>query len=82
MSGRSNEDVQRTTQRDAAQRACWICGKAICLETCATDEQGCAVHEWCYVAKLAFGNEFVRSNQTHASEEEEVESSQLKQDVA
>lgn len=31
---------------------CRICAKTICLETCMTDEHGCAVHEDCYVAKL------------------------------
>ena len=41
-------------------KTCWICGRAVCLETCKTDEAGCAVHEECYVAKIAFAKEFVR----------------------
>ena len=44
----------------AVSKLCWICGKPICLETCTTDEHGCAVHEECYMAKLAFANEFVK----------------------
>ena len=34
-------------------RDCWICGKAVPLETCKTDEHGNPVHERCYAAKLA-----------------------------
>jgi hypothetical protein len=33
--------------------ACWICGKAIDLNTCKTDEQGLAVHELCYATRIA-----------------------------
>jgi hypothetical protein len=44
----------------AVRKLCWICGKAICLETCTIDEHGCAVHEQCYVAKLSFANESVK----------------------
>ena len=32
---------------------CWICGNAVPLETCKTDEHGNPVHERCYAAKLA-----------------------------
>src|SRR5215472_11049585 len=36
---------------------CWICGNAVDLQTCKTDEYGMAVHENCYVAKLALSSE-------------------------
>jgi hypothetical protein len=29
---------------------CWICGKALSLESCKIDEHGQPVHEECYVA--------------------------------
>ena len=32
---------------------CWICGRAVSLESCKIDELGNAVHEMCYVAKVA-----------------------------
>jgi hypothetical protein len=32
---------------------CWICGGGVSLETCKTDEHGKAVHEECYVARMA-----------------------------
>ncbi len=32
--------------------SCWICGRAISLESCNTDEYGNAVHEVCYVARV------------------------------
>jgi len=32
---------------------CWICGKNVSLEVCKTDEHGKAVHEECYVARVA-----------------------------
>ena len=32
---------------------CWMCGKRVDVETCKTDEQGKAVHEACYAARLA-----------------------------
>jgi hypothetical protein len=35
---------------------CWICGNVAPLEKCKIDEHGRAVHEDCYVAKLAFQN--------------------------
>ena len=31
--------------------ACWICGKAVDLNNCTTDERGLPVHESCYVAR-------------------------------
>ncbi len=33
---------------------CWICGNRVSLEKCKIDEHGQAVHEDCYVAKIAF----------------------------
>jgi hypothetical protein len=39
--------------RQPLPKICWICGKAVSLETCAVDEHGMAVHENCYVAKLS-----------------------------
>ena len=35
---------------------CWICGKPVDLATCKTDEYGEAVHEACYVARIALEN--------------------------
>ncbi len=32
---------------------CWICGKAVDLESCVIDEHGLAVHEICYTTKTA-----------------------------
>ena len=32
---------------------CWLCGKAVSLEVCKTDEYGKSVHEECYVTRLA-----------------------------
>jgi hypothetical protein len=37
---------------EALPRTCWICGKAIALETCNVDEHGLAVHEHCYVGRI------------------------------
>ena len=39
---------------------CWICGRAVHLDTCKTDEHGSAVHEQCYVAKIALEGAFQR----------------------
>jgi len=39
---------------------CWICGSAVDLQTCGTDEQGMAVHEDCYFLKIALANESMR----------------------
>jgi hypothetical protein len=36
-----------------AARCCWICGKPVSLENCKVDEHGLAVHEECYLAKVA-----------------------------
>jgi hypothetical protein len=36
---------------------CWICGHAVELETCKTDEHGMAVHEDCYMLKAALAKE-------------------------
>ena len=35
---------------------CWICDRAITLESCAIDEYGKGVHADCYAAKLAHRN--------------------------
>jgi hypothetical protein len=40
-------------ERKPLPKICWICGKAVTLEDCKVDEYGMAVHEDCYVAKLA-----------------------------
>ena len=32
---------------------CWICDKPVPLEDCKIDEQGRAVHESCYLTKVA-----------------------------
>ena len=32
--------------------SCWICGKELSLLDCKTDEQGRAVHERCYIARI------------------------------
>jgi len=39
---------------------CWICGSALDLETCNSDEQGIAVHENCYFLKVALATESMR----------------------
>lgn len=43
---------------------CWICGKAVDLETCNIDEHGRGVHENCYVAKMALENGAHTSKET------------------
>ena len=35
---------------------CWICGKAVNIDTCKTDEHGRAVHEACYAVRMALEN--------------------------
>lgn len=35
---------------------CWVCGKAVDLKNCKTDEHGTIVHEPCYAAKIALAN--------------------------
>lgn len=35
---------------------CRICGKAVELKTCKTDEHGHAVHERCYADNVALAN--------------------------
>ena len=35
---------------------CWICGNRVSLEICKIDENGRAVHEECYLLKLALQN--------------------------
>lgn len=39
---------------------CWICGHALELETCKTDEHGMAVHENCYILKVVLAKESTR----------------------
>lgn len=39
---------------------CWICGNVVNLETCKTDEHGVAVHEDCYMARIALAHESVK----------------------
>ena len=43
---------------------CWICGRAVRVNSSKTDEHGCAVHEQCYVAKVALVKEYHRLGQT------------------
>lgn len=35
---------------------CWICGLRVDGATCKIDERGQAVHEACYVKRIAFEN--------------------------
>jgi ribosome-binding protein aMBF1 (putative translation factor) len=39
---------------------CWICGNEVDLKTCNIDECGMAVHEDCYLVKVAFAAESMR----------------------
>lgn len=43
---------------------CWLCSQPIDLETCKTDECGQAVHEDCYVLKMALANASTRVMET------------------
>jgi hypothetical protein len=45
---------------------CWICGRAVVLENFQTDEQGFAVHEACYLARLALDTESRQAKQNTA----------------
>ena len=49
-----------TMSKIQRQVCCWICGREVPLENCKTDEQGFAVHEVCYVARVALANESMR----------------------
>jgi hypothetical protein len=40
--------------------SCWICGNEVDLKTCYTDENGAAVHENCYLVKLALATESMK----------------------
>ena len=40
-----------------ATLTCWICGKPVEVESCKIDEHGQAMHEDCYIAKLALDRE-------------------------
>ena len=44
----------------AHEHVCWICGRAIALETCKIDEVGYPIHEECYVARVALDSESTR----------------------
>jgi hypothetical protein len=44
----------------AQEHVCWICGRAIALETCKIDEVGYPIHEECYVARVALDSESTR----------------------
>jgi len=46
---------------------CWICGNAVDLQTCITDEAGMAVHEDCYAARLALNEAMKRTKKPSAS---------------
>lgn len=35
---------------------CWICDKFVDITTCKIDEHGRAVHEACYIARIALEN--------------------------
>ena len=37
-------------------RTCWLCGEAVQLEYCKVDEQGLAVHDDCYMARVSLQN--------------------------
>jgi len=39
---------------------CWICGNEVDLKTCNIDEYGMAVHEDCYLVKVALATELTR----------------------
>jgi hypothetical protein len=43
---------------------CSICGRRVNLETSKTDEDGQAVHEECYVRKIAASVSLSRKNQS------------------
>ena len=42
---------------------CRICGQVVDLETCKTDEHGMAVHENCYVVRVALAGESKRGGE-------------------
>jgi hypothetical protein len=53
------EAVMASLYNPTLQKAflkCWICGNPVSLEYCKIDEYGQAVHENCYVAKIALQN--------------------------
>lgn len=37
-------------------RFCWICGRAVSLESCKADEHGNMVHEDCYLVRMKLNN--------------------------
>jgi len=52
---RSNIDIGRRSlhlSKAGVAKSCWICGGAVSLESCKADENGHAVHEVCYVARV------------------------------
>jgi hypothetical protein len=68
---------QRTTLREADEEPmpllpqvhslyfCWICGHAVDLTICVTDEHGMAIHEDCYIAKLRLELEPTKLAENH-----------------
>ena len=45
-----------STIHNSPTHMCWVCGKAVDLKHCKTDEHGSIVHEPCYAAKIALAN--------------------------
>lgn len=43
---------------------CWVCGKAVDIKNCKTDEHGSAVHELCYAAKIGLANASITRRKT------------------
>ena len=39
-----------------SSHSCWICSKELSLLDCKTDEQGRAVHERCYIARISLNS--------------------------
>jgi hypothetical protein len=52
--------MEAATMSKIQRHVCWICGREVPLENCKTDEQGFAVHDVCYVARVALANESMR----------------------
>jgi hypothetical protein len=57
---------------------CWMCGKAVDLKTCNTDERGFPVHEQCYVLRV-----FLKSKEPQPSRETVDEpAAKIKRDIS
>lgn len=39
-----------------SSHSCWICGEELSLFDCKVDEQGRAVHEQCYIARISLNS--------------------------